>query len=147
MSNLARRNGQVQVTSNSYLAPASSYTVTVYPVGAQASATSSGATITVRAGHGFAAGDKFIKSDGTAFSGTDTVQSVTATSIVMGTSHSITSGDVLINLGPDGGTSTPAYTASPIKIYNDMAGSGTEITNSTVTTNPSGEYGYWHDRG
>ena len=124
---------------------AAGYTVTAYPVGAVASATSSGTTITVDAGHSFRVGDKYLLRPGTSnvFSGTDTVQSVTATSIVMGSAVSVTAGDSLVNLGPDTGTTAPAYDGSPMVIYSDADG-GTAISNSRVTTSATAEYGFWH---
>lgn len=123
---------------------AASYDVTVYPVGAVVSGASSDTTIPVDAGHSFAVGDKYLLNPGSdnTFSGTDTVQSVTATQITMGQSVTVAAGDTLVNLGPDTGTSTPNYDASPVVIYSDADGS-TTISNSRVTASSSGEYGYY----
>jgi hypothetical protein len=154
MSTLCRRNGQVQLSTIGALSVASGYSVTVLPVGAQVSGTPSGHIIPVRAGHGFAAGDKFMLSDGTRYSGNDSVQSVTATTISMivpstGSTAGLVAGNILINLGPDTGVAAPNYKYSPVAIYSDMDGTtpvgGTVGSTgwSTVTTGSDGEYGYW----
>lgn len=124
------------------------YSVSVYsPGGTVTSAV--GTTINLLPGHAFKAGQKFITSDGLTFSGSASVSSATATSIVMssGTWTSLAANTILANLGADTGTSTPNYNGSPINIYSTMDGSGTAVTNSVVTTNSDGEYEYWTDAG
>jgi len=142
---LSCRENTLATFGTAHTVAATSYTVTAYPVGALASAGSSGTTITVDAGHSFRAGDKYLINPGVddTFSGTDTVQSVTATTVVMGQSVSVSAGDVLVNLGPDTGTSSPNYDASPVAIYSDADGS-TAISNSRVTCSAAGEYSYYH---
>lgn len=145
MSELAYRGNTVLPSVNSAPGFGASYTVTAYEVGAVASANSSGATITVNSGHGFAEGDKILVNPGTddTFSGTDTVQSTTSTTVVMGQSYSISSGDQIVNLGPDTGVASPNYDGSGYTVYSDMDG-GTSISNSQVTCNAQGSYEYWH---
>lgn len=145
---LAHRENIVLVDSNSKPSWGASYTVTVYEPGAVATGASSGTTITVNRAHGFQAGDKYLINPGTddTFSGTDTVQSVTATTIVMGQSVSIAVGDVLVNLGADTGVAAPNYDASPISIHTRSDGSDTAISNSTVTCDAYGNYEYWARR-
>lgn len=146
MSYLNYRQNSVFNTSASYLQPASGYSVTAYEVGAVASASTSTRTIQVYPGHGFAVNDKVLVNPGTTnrYSGTVRVVGVTSTTVVMQIAiGSISTGDVLFNLGPDNGSSTPNYNASPIAIYSDPDGTNT-ITNSTVSTASDGEYEYWH---
>ena len=123
-----------------------SFQVTAYAIGGQAASSSSGSTITVRAGHGFEAGDKFLLRPGSSniFTGNDSVQSITSTTIVMSGSYSVASGDLLVNLGPDTGTSAPAYDGSGATVYSDMDGS-TAIGNATVLTGQFGGFEYWTD--
>ena len=127
---------------------AASYLVVATPVGARASASSSAATVTVDSGHSFVVGDKaviFRPSSGSVVAAlTASVQSATATSIVFSSgAYSVSTGDVLVNVGADSGTGSPNYDASPMKIYSDPDG-GTAISNSTLTTNSVGQYEYWH---
>jgi hypothetical protein len=122
----------------------SSYSVQALEVGAQVASGSSGTTITVRSGHGFAAGDKYMKSlDVLTYSGTNTVQSVTATTVVVQAAYSVSAGDLLINLGPDTGTASPNYNGNGVTVYTDMDYS-TTATNATVTTGSTGRYTYYH---
>ena len=141
-----RENVLLKVNSSDTTRPdfAGSYTVTAYPVGAVASAGSSGATITVDRGHSFVPGDKFLLRPGSSnLYSADVVLSVTATTIVMTSSFSVSAGDALVNLGPDTGSTSPAYDGSPLKIYSDADGS-TVISNSRVTASSSGEYTYYY---
>lgn len=144
MATLARRNGSVQLKVGSALNVGSGYLINVYPVGAQV-VSASGATITVRAGHGMASGDKIIRSDGTFYSGTETVSSTDATHLYMtgGTWDSLAANDFLFTLKADGGIASPKYDASSVSIYNDMAGAGTAITNAQVTSSSAGVYTYF----
>jgi hypothetical protein len=123
---------------------AASYKVTAYPIGARVAATSTGTTLTVDSGHGFRPGDKFFRNPGTDndFSGTDTVQSVGETSIVMAQSHAVSIGDKLVNLGSDSGVGSPNFDGSPMKIYSDPD-STTVISQATVATDSLGNYGYY----
>jgi len=124
-----------------------SYTVTVYPVGAIASANSSGTTATVDAGHSFQPGDKAAVWDGTTFTFVaEAVDSATKTTVVWSTATpSISSGDKLVNLGPDTASgSTANFDASPVVIFSDSDGSSA-ISNSRVTTDSTvGSYGYYY---
>jgi hypothetical protein len=122
-------------------APRTGYTVTVYPVGAEASATSSDTTVPVYAGHSFRNSDKVLKNPGT----DDTYGTVTtaaAQQLTMSGSFSVADGDQLVNLGADTGSSSPAYDASPVSIYSDPAATNA-ISNSRVTTDSSGKYSYY----
>lgn len=142
---LSYRENTLLVPTAAKTTSGASYDATAYPVGAIASAGSSGTTITVDAGHSFRVADKYLLGPGGAntFSGTDTVQSVTATTVVMGQSVTIVSGDALVNLGPDTGTSAPNYDGSPLVIYSDADGS-TAVSNSRVVASAAGEYSYYH---
>lgn len=147
MSNLYRRNGNIfnADSSDATLARLSAnYDVTAYENGAVANgAQSSVSTVTVHTGHGFAANDYFIV-------GTDTttfkkVGSVTATTLVLDSGTvSVADDDLLLNLGTDTGTTSPNYDGSGVATYSDGAGS-TANSNSRVTCNSEGWYGYWHD--
>lgn len=137
----SRRNDTLMRVLGSYFAPSASYTVSVLPVGAEASAGSSGTTITVRAGHGVSGGQKIMVN--TTASTYRLVSSVGATSIVVGSAVTVVSGDIIVNLGADTGSTGPNYDDATVAIYSDMAG-GTTLTPSQVTSNSSGYYGYWH---
>jgi hypothetical protein len=119
------------------------YSVTAYEVGAQVTSASSGATVTVRAGHGFAAGDKWMLSTGLGFSGSNTITSVGATTLNLPVSISVSQGDILVNLAADTGTSTPNYDGAGLTIYTDMA-YGSAAVNNTVAADPNGRYTYYH---
>lgn len=147
MSLSYRENVLLKVNSLDTTRPdfAGSYTVTAYPVGAIASAGSSGATITCDAGHSFRVGDKFLRNPGSsnAYSA-DAVISVTNTSFTLTNSFAgVSAGDVFVNLGPDTGSTTPAYDGSPMLIFSDADGS-TSVSNARVTATASGEYNYFH---
>jgi len=120
----------------------SSYYVTAYEVGAQVTSGSSGTTATVRAGHGFAANDKFIV--GTDATKYNTVTAVTSTTLTI-TAMSLSAGDLLVNLGQDTGISTPNYVQSVpgLTVYADMDYSNV-ATNNTVQTDSNGKYRYYH---
>ena len=124
---------------------AASYTVLACPVGAVASAASSGSTATVDAGHGFAAADKMLIYDGTTSTFVaEAINSVTGTTIVWSSATpTIAKSDLLVNLGPDTSSSgTPAYDASPMFVFTDADGNDA-ITNSLITTDTTGNYDYW----
>lgn len=143
MPTLTRRNGDLSRTLGSYLAPAAGYTVVAFEPGAEAVSVSTVggiSTITVRAGHGFAANDKILNVTANTYSGVVKVSSVTATTLVMSGTFTPSAGDVLFNVGQDGPAVT--YQTSGVTIYSDMAG-GSSIQYSQVTTNAQGEYGYW----
>lgn len=143
---MIHRQNNVLKTSSSKPDFAASYTVLACPVGAVASAASSGSTGTVDAGHGIAAGDKVLIYDGTtATFVAEAVNAVTGTTVVWSSATpTISKGDLLVNLGPDTASgSTPAYDASPMVIFTDADGSDA-ITNSLVTTNTQGKYGYYY---
>ena len=124
---------------------AASYTVIGLPVGAVASAASSGSTATVDAGHGFQALDKVLIYDGTtATFVAEALTSVTGTTLVWSSATpTIADTNLLCNLGPDTASgSVPAFDASPMFIFTDLAGADV-ITNSLVTTDTTGNYDYW----
>ena len=120
----------------------SSYYVTAYEVGAQVTSGSSGTTATVRAGHGFAANDKFIV--GTDATKYNTVTAVTSTTLTI-TAMSLSAGDLLVNLGQDTGISTPNYVQSVpgLTVYTDMDYSNV-AANNTVQSDANGRYRYYH---
>jgi len=125
----------------------SAYTVTATPKGARVSAVATAQSyIDVDAGHSFSVGDKFLRNPGTdnEFSGTVTV--VTATRVTFAETYSAAVGDVLVNLGPDTGSSAPNYDAIDTEIYSDADGT-TVITNSVVTASSKGAFDYWHRSG
>jgi hypothetical protein len=120
-----------------------SYYVTAYEVGAQVTSGSPGNTVTVRAGHGFAALDKFIV--GTSTAQFKTILSVTATVLTLNVGQTVTvaAGDLLVNLGADTGSSLPNYDGAGLTVYTDMDYSNEAIDN-TVTTDANGRYRYYH---
>jgi hypothetical protein len=144
MAILVRRDGEVRRTLGSYVAPGASYLVTAYEPGAIVASASTGTTATVDLGHGFAANDKFIVvRSGSYVSGSfNTVSAVTATTLTI-TAASLSVGDVLVNLGPDTGVTSPNYDGSGLTIYSDADGS-TAITNEVVTADSGGNYSYYH---
>lgn len=120
------------------------YRVVVTPVGARASAASSGSTATVDAGHSFRVGDRALLRPGTDNVFTAAISAVTATAISWASAtYQVSSGDRFANLGPDSGSATPAYDGSPMGIYEDADG-GVAIANATVTCNAQGSYSYYH---
>lgn len=145
MSLLTRRSGNVFGRSSANnLQPSPGYTVHVLKPGARASATYSGVNLPVDAGHGFSANDR-LYNVGTGIIAL--VSSVEATTIhLVGPSfysYSVTSGDVLLNLGLDSGLgNTPNWDDTSIPIYDDMDGT-TALSPSSVTVSEEGEYGYW----
>ena len=146
MSNLIHRDNTLFVNgSDGKPTWGASYEVTVYPVGGEVSSATSGTTINLYAGHSFKPNDKFLRNPGTDDEFSGAVSSVTATTIVMGTSFTVAVGDQLVNLGPDGGTTTPNYDGSPVPIYADPTGSTTALTNSTITADSTlGTYEYYY---
>lgn len=143
------REGRVFISALGTGKPAfgSNYYVQALEVGAQVTVGSSGTTVTVAAGHGFAAGDKYMKSlDASTYSGLSTVASVTATSLTLDSALSVSEGDLLINLGADTGSTSPNYDGNGATIYSDMDYT-TSVTNATVTTDSNGRYSYYHQGG
>lgn len=144
MSNGQHRRNTLLVSLNSLPSWGASYTVTAYEPGAQVESDSNGTAITVRAGHGFAAGDKLMV-------GTDTTKyrtiqgSPAATSIDVNAPVTVAANQYLVNLGPDNGTTTPQYDGSGRSIYQDSDTAGTPIGSSQVTADAQGVYSYWHD--
>jgi len=142
-----RSNNILKDNSATDLSPAwaGSYQVVALPVGAVASASSSGTTATVKAGHGFAANDKaLIYSSGTGTFVAEALSSVTGTTLVWSSATpTIADGDLICNLGPDTASgATPNYDASPMKIFN-RADVSDAISASTVTSDSQGDYEYW----
>ena len=145
MSNLAYRNNTVLPDSNSEPSWGSNYTIVVYEVGGMAASGSSGTSVTLRSGHGFAASDKLIlEASGSIDVATyRTVNSVAGNVLTIDSALSVSAGDKIINLGPDTGTTEPNYDGSPISIYADMAGEGSAVSNAEVTATAQGLYEYW----
>jgi len=142
---MIHRQNNVLKTVSSKPDFAASYTVLALPVGAVASAASSGTTATVDAGHGFAVGDLVLIFRGTTNTFVnEAIASVTGTTIVWtAATPTVALGNLMCNLGPDPGSGgSPDYDASPMVIYSDSDGS-TAITNSTVTTDTTGNYSYY----
>jgi polygalacturonase len=139
------REGRVFISSGSKPDFGSTYSVQVLEIGAQVTSGSSGTTITVRAGHGFAAGDKVMRgTDVTTFSATNVVASVTSTTVVMNSAYTVAAGDLLVNLAVDSSTAaTPNYDGAGLTVYTTMDYTAT-ATNNTVTTDANGRYRYYH---
>ena len=121
----------------------SSYYVTAYEIGAQVTSGSAGNTVTVRAGHGFAAGDKFIV--GTSTAQFKSILSVASTQLTLDVGQTVTvsAGDLLVNLAADTGSSLPNYDGAGLTVYTDMDYSNV-ATNNTVQTDSNGKYRYFH---
>jgi hypothetical protein len=118
----------------------SSYLVTAYGKGGQVASASTGVTVTVRSGHGFSAGQKFIvNTDVTKYR---TVDSLVGNVLTVNSAVTVAAGDFLINLGADTGTTTPSYNGSTLNIYEDED-SVTALTNETVTAGATGTYRYY----
>ena len=116
------REGRVFISSGTKPDFGASYSVQVLEGGAQVTSGSSGTTITVRAGHGFAAGDKVMRgTDTTTFSATNVVDSVTSTTVVMHSAYTVAAGDMLVNLGVDSSTgATPNYDGAGLTVYTTL---------------------------
>lgn len=127
---------------NSNWRPDASSTVTVYAPGAVVSATASNsATVTVRAGHGFAANDYLFKN--TDVTATFQVTGIAATTLTVSPNITASVDDVLTNVGADTYTSnTLDWDGSPISIYTESSFASSAITNARVTANSDGEYSY-----
>ena len=139
------REGRVFISSGTKPDFGASYSVQVLEGGAQVTSGSSGTTITVRAGHGFAAGDKVMRgTDTTTFSATNVVDSVTSTTVEMHSLYTVAAGDMLVNLGVDSSTgATPNYDGAGLTVYTTQDYTAT-ATNNTVTTDSYGRYRYYH---
>jgi len=143
-----RQNNVLQATSGSTTEPqfAASFVVYVYSSGALANAASSDTTPTVDAGHSLVANDKILVWDGTSATFVaEALTSTTATGLTFSSATpSISSGDRLVNLGPDTASgSTPAFDAGKVPIFSDPDGS-TSISGNKITTDAQGNYGYYH---
>lgn len=152
MASLAFRRDVAWTKGVQYATPLASVSVVAYAPGAIVSAPSVATPISVFAGHGFNTNDKFIVWSGATLDATSatakyrTVSGTSGTSIsYSGTAISVSTGDVLVNLGPDAGVSSPAWTGSSLATYQGMTTAATANTNATVTTNANGEYSYWVD--
>jgi len=124
-----------------------SYTVTVYPVGAVASAGSAAKVATVDAGHSFSIGDKVGVWDGSTFTFVaEALTGVAQTTLTWTTTNvAISAGDNLVNLGPDtSSTGTANFDGSRVFIYSDADGS-TKVSNAKVTADSTlGSYDYYY---
>ena len=143
---LTHRSNTVFATAadGKFLAGAGS--VVVLPAGGVV-ATASGDQITLYSGHGFSTGDKFmVGTDTGTFSGlyTVVVSGNTLGSVPEGATFNVATGDRLVNLGPDSGTSTPNFDNSTVLIYS-TPDTSVLIEDSTITLNSDGGYEYWHD--
>lgn len=119
----------------------SGYLVTAYEVGAVVSAGSSGSTIDVCSGHGFAVDDRLIVgTDATRF---ERVAAIGALSITVEHSFQVAAGEILVNLGTDSGTTGPNFDGSGAAIYTDPDYTSQAI-GSTVACNDNGRYVYYH---
>ena len=142
---LVHRENSLLPSSGGDPAFGAAYSVMACPVGARASQASSGLTITVDSGHSFRALDKCLIRPGSDNVFTAAISSVTTTTIVFAAeSYSVSAGDLIVNMGPDTGTTVPFYDGSPMGIYSDADG-GTAITYATVTCSSVGEYSYYHN--
>lgn len=139
---LSHRRGNIQDSTGTAQA---SWTVTAYEAGAYVTSGVTGRTLTVRAGHGFASGDKFIV--GTDETTYRSVDSTTTTTVVIPAGEAVltvVADDVLLNLGPDGGTTSPDWDGSAVSIYDEPSGAASALSNSRVTTDSDGEFGYYY---
>jgi hypothetical protein len=142
MALLHRQDTIFQEAADGDLQALTGATVTVYDIGAVASQASSGTTITVYAGHGFAIGDDLMVGLDEA-----TFRNVTgtgATSLTVASAVVVNTGDNIVNLGTDGGSSTPSYDGSTISIYAVPDATVTAIDDSRLTTNENGEFSYYY---
>ena len=139
------REGRVFVSPAGVPVYGIGYYVQALEMGAQVTSASSGTTVTVRSGHGFAAGDKYMNgTDTSTFSATLTVQSVDATHLYLSSNYSVSEGDLLVNLGVDSSTgASPNYDGAGLIVYTTQDYTAT-ATNNTVTTDSYGRYRYYH---
>ena len=140
------REGRVLTSVNTDPDFGANYYVTAYEVGAQVTASSSGTTIGVRSGHGFATGDKFIVLS--EFPSTTKMRTVSGTgsnTINVGNAVSVSAGDILINLAADGElvAGTPNYDGNGLAVYTTMSYT-TQANNNTVQCDANGKYRYFH---
>lgn len=130
---------------------AAGYFVTAYREGGIVQTAGAASTITLHSGQGahFAADDwVLIMTPGADYSTVDPVfqkvTSISSDTLTMGVSNITTNvGDIIVNLGGDGGSGAPDYDGSGATIWSDP-GVVTEITDQTLTTNNQGGYEYWH---
>jgi len=145
LSHYPYRQNTVQQVTSSVLAPVVGYTVSALAKGAQATAVSTGSTITIAPGHGFTVGDKIAVWHSSAlagYSGVNTVATANATSIVMtGGAYSVAVGDLIINFGADTGTSAPNLDGGDVAMYSDAT---VQTQVYSVTTGTNGDYAYWY---
>ena len=147
MSFPRRENVLLKPNANDSSRPdfAAGYTVIAYETGGIVRTSQTSTTIDVDAGHGFAIGDKVLLRPGTSnIYSAERISATSATSITFPTfAPAVVVGDILINLGPDPGVGSPAYTTSGVTIFSDMDG-GIPIANSMVTASATGTYGYFY---
>lgn len=135
------REGRVLIPTAGKPAFGMGFFVMACKVGAQVSQASSGTTIAVREGHGFAVDDKFIV--GTDITKYRRVTAVSAASLSVDSSVPVASGELLINLGQDNGSTEPFFDNPGTLIYTDMDYSNLAV-NSTVECDAEGRYRFWH---
>jgi hypothetical protein len=137
------REGRVFISVSTDPDFGANYLVTAYEVGAQVTSGSSGTTIAVRAGHGFATNDKMlVVSEFPATTKYRTITGTGATSLTVG-AVVVSAGDILVNLAQDTGVASPNYDGAGLTIYTDMD-YATTATNNTVTCDVNGRYIYYH---
>lgn len=138
------REGRVLISSVGDPDFGADYYVTAYEVGAVVASGSSGTTITVDAGHGFATNDKFIVlSEFPAVTKYRTVTGTGATSLTVA-AVTVSAGDILINLAQDTGVPSPEYDGNGLAIYTDMD-YGSQAADNTVQTDSNGRYRYYYN--
>ena len=143
-----RDNTLLNLDANSELVPSANYTVKVLPVGAVASGVSTfdgtHTTIPVFTGHGLSTGQKFfIYPTKTKFAA---VTSTTSNTVVfLGSGFAVSAFQILVNMGNDTGTSTPTFDGTTVLSYKDPQLSNQTDIAALLTSDSTGNYGYWHD--
>jgi len=128
----------------------SNYYVKALEVGAIVAQVSTGTTVTVDAGHGFANGDKLlVLSTFPAKTSYRAVSGVGATSFTVDSNLDVAIGDVLINLGADtGGVAGPNFDGNGLTVYTDMD-YGSQATSggllNVVQSDSNGRYRYFYN--
>ena len=136
------REGRVFINPGTRPAYGVGFRVAVRKPGGRVASASSGLTINLDPGHGLAVGDKFIV-------GLDdlryrTVTANSDTSVDVNSAVSVARDEYVINLGTDSGATSPNYDGSGLRIFQDM-GLEDAYADSTVMTDSTGRYRYFHD--
>jgi len=138
------REGRVFINPGTRPAYGVGFRVAVRKPGGRVASASSGLTINLDPGHGLAVGDKFIV-------GLDdlryrTVTANSDTSVDVNSAVSVARDEYVINLGTDSGATSPNYDGSGLRIFQDM-GLADAYADSTVSTDSTGRYRYFHEGG